>query len=132
MLRITFDLIVAIVDSQNVALEKYENALESKNVKEQIALQPAIRFNGGGHINHSVFRLGASLTGQVFWETLISPKSYEEPSGALKKAISSKYGSLGQFQTTFNGALAGIQGSGWGWLIKKDGELAIVTTPVID
>jgi len=37
---------------------------------------------------------------------------------------------LNQFQTTFNGALAGIQGSGWGWLVKKDGELAIVTTPV--
>jgi Fe-Mn family superoxide dismutase len=39
---------------QNVALEKYEAALESKNIKAQIGLQPAIRFNGGGHINHSV------------------------------------------------------------------------------
>jgi Fe-Mn family superoxide dismutase len=38
-----------------VALEKYEAALEGKNIKAQIGLQPAIRFNGGGHINHSVF-----------------------------------------------------------------------------
>jgi len=37
---------------------------------------------------------------------------------------------LDKFQDTFNGVLAGIQGSGWGWLVKKDGELAIVTTPV--
>jgi superoxide dismutase, Fe-Mn family len=67
----------------------------------------------------------------LFWENLIPPKSYEEPSGSLAKDISSKYGSLDKFQTTFNAALAGIQGSGWGWLVKKDGELAIVTTPVL-
>lgn len=68
---------------------------------------------------------------QLFWENLTPPKSYEEPAGALKSALTSKYGSLDNFQTTFNGALAGIQGSGWGWLVKKDGELAIVTTPVL-
>ena len=70
------------------------------------------------------------LTPKLFWENLTPAKSYEEPSGPLAKAIDSKYGSLDKLQTTFNGALAGIQGSGWGWLVKKDGELQIVTTPV--
>ena len=53
-----------------MALEKYESALESKNVKAQIALQPAIRFNGGGHINHSVpeswNRVDNSFSGRIF------------------------------------------------------------------
>jgi len=66
----------------------------------------------------------------LFWENLIPQKDFAEPSGGLKKAIDTKYGSLDKFQDTFNGVLAGIQGSGWGWLVKKDGELAIVTTPV--
>jgi superoxide dismutase, Fe-Mn family len=61
---------------------------------------------------------------------LVPKKDFEEPSGELKKAIDGKYGSLDKFQESFNGALAGIQGSGWGWLVKKGGELAIVTTPV--
>jgi len=66
----------------------------------------------------------------LFWENLIPKKDFTEPSGGLKKAIDAKYGSLDKFQETFNGVLAGIQGSGWGWLVKKDSELAIVTTPV--
>jgi superoxide dismutase, Fe-Mn family len=67
----------------------------------------------------------------LFWENLTPPKSFEEPRGKLKDALSLKYGSLDKFTATFNGSLAGIQGSGWGWLVvKKDGELDIVTTPV--
>jgi len=75
-------------------------------------------------------RSTCSLMSQLFWENLIPQRNFVEPSGALKMAISSKYGSLDKFQTTFNATLAGIQGSGWGWLVKKDGELEIVTTPV--
>jgi Fe-Mn family superoxide dismutase len=66
----------------------------------------------------------------LFWKNLVPKKDFEEPSGGLKKAIDGKYGSLDKFQETFNGALVGIQGSGWGWLVKKGGDLAIVTTPV--
>ena len=99
-------------------------------MKVQIGLQPAIRFNGGGHINHSVLPVITRFNDKLFWENLTPPKSFAEPSGALGKALTSKYGSLDKFTTTFNASLAGIQGSGWGWLIKKDGELAIVTTPV--
>jgi superoxide dismutase len=58
-------------------------------------------------------------------------KNFEEPSGSLKGAIATKYGSVDKFQSQFNTALAGIQGSGWGWLVYKDKELQIITTPVV-
>jgi Fe-Mn family superoxide dismutase len=65
--------------------------------------------NTGGHVNHS-----------LFWENL-APKSQgggEPPSGALSKAIDSHYGSLDSMKQKFNAALAGIQGSGWAWLVQ--------------
>jgi superoxide dismutase len=77
----------------------------------------------GGHLNHS-----------LFWENL-SPKSQsggEPPSGQLAKAIDTEYGSLDKFQQQFNTALAGIQGSGWAWLVleKATGNISIKTYAV--
>ncbi|EPY53400.1 manganese superoxide dismutase [Schizosaccharomyces cryophilus OY26] len=91
------------------------------DLKSEIALQAAIKFNGGGHINHS-----------QFW-TIMAPPS--EGGGkpitdsSLHKSIVEKWGSLEDFQKEMNGALAAIQGSGWAWLVKdKEGSLHITST----
>jgi Fe-Mn family superoxide dismutase len=74
----------------------------------------------GGHTNHT-----------LFWENLAPKKSGggEPPSGALAKAIDSHYGSLSALQEKFNTALAGIQGSGWAWLVQdtQTGAISIKT-----
>ncbi|KAH9864111.1 hypothetical protein J1614_010044 [Plenodomus biglobosus] len=97
------------VTSFNNFSEQLAEAKAKSDIKAQIALQPAINFHGGGHINHS-----------LFWENL-APTSQgggEPPSGALAKAINDSYGSLDAFTEKFNTALAGIQGSGWAWLVQ--------------
>ncbi|MCJ1265291.1 hypothetical protein MMC22_005166 [Lobaria immixta] len=95
------------VTSYNAAAEKLAAASDSPAA--QIALQPLINFHGGGHINHS-----------LFWENL-APKSAgggEPPSGKLAEAIQQTYGSVEALQKLFGQKLAGIQGSGWAWLVK--------------
>jgi superoxide dismutase, Fe-Mn family len=111
------------VNSFNDAEEKLNNAIQKNDVAAQIALKPLINFHGGGHINHT-----------LFWENL-APKSQgggEPPSGKLEEAIKTRYGSLEDFKTTFNTALAGIQGSGWAWLVKdtQTGDISIQTYAV--
>jgi len=99
------------VNSFNAATEQLQAAEAKSDIAAQIALQPVINFHGGGHLNHS-----------LFWENL-APKSQGgggEPSGSLKTAIESSYASFSDFQTKFNAALAGIQGSGWAWLVKNN------------
>jgi len=99
------------VNSLNAATEQLAAAESKQDVAAQIALQPVINFHGGGHLNHS-----------LFWENL-APKSSGgggEPEGVLKTAIESSYTSFSDFQTKFNAALAGIQGSGWAWLVKNN------------
>merc|ERR1712230_61422 len=100
------------------AQEKMQEALAKNDTQTQIATQPAINFNGGGHTNHS-----------LFWENL-APKSQgggDPPSGALAKAIDDTYGNLDELKKKFNAALAGIQGSGWAWLVKdtQTGQIGI-------
>lgn len=100
------------VNSLNDATEKLAAAQSKSDVGAQIALQPLINFHGGGHLNHS-----------LFWENL-APKNQgggEPPSGALKKAIDETFGGLEGLQAKFNAALAGVQGSGWAWLVR-DGQ----------
>lgn len=99
------------VNSFNDASEKLASAQSKNDIAAQIALQPLINFHGGGHINHS-----------LFWENL-APKSQgggEPPSGKLAKKIEESFGGLEQMKGEFNKALAGIQGSGWAWLIKDN------------
>ncbi|KAJ9299922.1 hypothetical protein DTO271G3_2806 [Paecilomyces variotii] len=108
------------VNGYNTAIEKLQEAQHKGDVAAQIALKPLINFNGGGHLNHS-----------LFWENL-APKSSgggEPPSGNLSKAINETYGSLDSFKEKFNAALAGIQGSGWAWLVKDKttGQIGIKT-----
>ncbi|KAJ3024452.1 Superoxide dismutase [Mn], mitochondrial, partial [Rhizophlyctis rosea] len=95
-------------------------ASQKNDLTTQISLQPLLKFNGGGHINHS-----------IFWTNLAPAKSVEPPKGALLNAITKQYGSLEQFQKTFNTQAAAVQGSGWGWLgyNKTTKALEIATTP---
>jgi Fe-Mn family superoxide dismutase len=111
------------VNSYNQAIEQLQEAQAKNDIASQIALKPLINFHGGGHLNHT-----------LFWENL-APKSSgggEPPSGALAKAIDETYGSLENFQGKMNTALAGIQGSGWAWLVrdKQTGHIGIKTYAV--
>ncbi|PKK40502.1 Manganese superoxide dismutase [Clostridiaceae bacterium JG1575] len=82
------------------------------------SLKTALRNNGGGHINHS-----------LFWKVL-RPQGGEGPKGELKDALEKTFGSLEAFQKEFNEAAAKRFGSGWAFLVKaKDGSLSIVSTP---
>ncbi|KAK7723609.1 Superoxide dismutase [Mn], mitochondrial [Botryosphaeria dothidea] len=108
------------VTSYNNFSEQLAEAKAKDDIAAQIALQPLINFHGGGHINHT-----------LFWENL-APKSQgggEPPSGALSKKINESYGSLDAFKEKFNTALAGIQGSGWAWLVQdvQTGNVGIKT-----
>ena len=110
------------ITNLNNALKSQVAAARNHDIATQIANQQAIRFNGGGHINHS-----------LFWQNLApTSSSAANPSAAPKliAAINSQWGSLQSFTERFNKALLGIQGSGWGWLVKDadSGRLSIVTT----
>ncbi|MBE7510254.1 MAG: superoxide dismutase [Bacteroidia bacterium] len=78
----------------------------------------AVRNNGGGHYNHS-----------LFW-TIMAPNAGGNPSGKLAEAINSAFGSFDDFKTKFNQAAATRFGSGWAWLIKNAvGKLEVCSTP---
>lgn len=119
------------VNNLNNALQTLVTATQSNDVPAQIQVQQAIKFNGGGHINHS-----------LFWLNLTPPGSEQASSAAapgLLKAIEARWGSEQKFKEAFNAALLSIQGSGWGWLVKfesEGGRLGIVTTkdqdPVVE
>jgi len=108
------------VTNLNASLEKYAAAEAKKDIATCIALQGAIKFNGGGHVNHT-----------LFWENL-APKSKGgggSPSGELGKAIDAKWGNFDNFKSTMSATTAAVQGSGWGWLGYDPAEkgLKIVT-----
>ncbi|KAK7887516.1 Superoxide dismutase [Mn], mitochondrial [Exophiala xenobiotica] len=108
------------VNSYNDAADKYAAAEANDDIATKIALQPLVNFHGGGHVNHT-----------LFWENL-APKNSgggEPPSGELAKSIDTTYGGLEDMKKKFNTALAGIQGSGWAWLVKdtQTGNISIQT-----
>lgn len=110
----------AYVTNFNAALEQYDAAEQKGDFQKMIALQGALKFNGGGHINHS-----------IFW-TNLAPKSSgggEAPTGDLAAAIARDFGSVENLQTQLNAKSAAIQGSGWGWLgfNKESKKLGIAT-----
>ncbi|GAC1313244.1 MAG: superoxide dismutase SodA [Mucilaginibacter sp.] len=110
----------AYVTNLNKALEgKLEANNSIEDIIKNISKYPmAVRNNGGGHYNHS-----------LFW-TLLSPSGGGEPSGALANAINSTFGSFADFKTKVNEAGATRFGSGWAWLIvTPDKKLAICSTP---
>jgi Fe-Mn family superoxide dismutase len=115
----------AYVTNLNKALESAPN-LAGKTVEELLAnncaivpdnIKTAVRNNGGGHINHS-----------MFW-TIMGPKAGGAPSGALADAIKGAFGGFDQFKEKVNAAGATRFGSGWAWLIKDgSGKLDVIST----
>lgn len=109
----------AYVDNLNKAVAGTEN--ENKSLEDLLrnvsSLSPAIRNNGGGHWNHT-----------FFWDTL-APHSGGTPTGALADAINSTFGSFDALKEKVNTAGATRFGSGWAWLIVKDGKLEVTSTP---
>ena len=109
----------AYVTNLNKALEQYAEAENKKDVALMIALQSAIKFNGGGHVNHS-----------IFWTNLAPTKKGggELKSGTLLDSITQEFGSIEAFIEQFSAKTVAIQGSGWGWLgynkAKKRLEIA--------
>jgi len=92
------------VTNLNTAEEKLAEAQAKNDVSAIISLGPALKFNGGGHLNHS-----------IFWQNL-SPNGGGEPSGELMNAIKRDFGSFDAFKTRLSSASGAVQGSGWGWL----------------
>jgi superoxide dismutase, Fe-Mn family len=120
------------VTNLNAALEKYPN-LQGKSIEALLKeinsvpedVRTAVRNNGGGHMNHT-----------LFWE-IMGPKAGGEPTGALADALNKSFGSFATFKEQFGKAGLGRFGSGWAWLINKGGALAIESTanqdqPIMD
>ena len=116
----------AYVDKLNAAIAASE--WESKSIDEIMVsldkvpdkIKAAVRNNGGGHYNHS-----------LFWQWM-SPTGGGEPTGKVAEAISAKFGSFAKFKEEFEAAGMSRFGSGWVWLIQDGGELSITTTPYQD
>lgn len=112
------------VDKLNAALEKQAD-LQKKGLdtllaeinKVPEAIRTAVRNNGGGHANHS-----------LFW-TIMSAKGGGEPKGKLADAVKAAFGDFATFKKQFSDAAATRFGSGWAWLVVKGGKLAVESSP---
>lgn len=100
---------VAGTPAEKLSIEEICKTISSYSV--------AVRNNGGGHFNHS-----------MFWN-IMGPNGGGEPSGDLLSAINGAFGSFADFKTQFSTAAATRFGSGWAWLIVKDGKLVVSSTP---
>ena len=114
----------AYVNNLNAAIEKAPE-LAGKSLDDLMrginsvpeAVRTAVRNNGGGHWNHS-----------MFWE-LMGPGKGGEPTGKLADAIKSAFGDFAKFKEQFAAAGTGRFGSGWAWLVSDGGKLSITSTP---
>ena len=114
----------AYVNNLNAAIEKAQE-LDGRSLDDLMrgvgtlpeSVRTAVRNNGGGHWNHT-----------MFWE-LMAPNKGGEPAGKLADAIKSAFGEFAKFKEQFAAAGTGRFGSGWVWLIKEGGKLTITSTP---
>lgn len=113
------------INNLNAALEKHPD-LQGKSVEDLLKnlnaipedIRTAVRNNGGGHLNHT-----------MFWP-MMSPNGGGEPKGELAGVINSAFGNFANFKDQFSKAAAGRFGSGWAWLcVDKGGKLTITSTP---
>jgi Fe-Mn family superoxide dismutase len=108
------------VKKLNEALQKYHDAESKNDLPTMVELQQAIKFNGGGHINHSIFWTNLAPHGRGGGET---------PHGDLAAALKKDFGSIEDFIDKFSAKTIDIQGSGWGWLgYCKDKKSLVITT----
>ena len=113
----------AYVTNLNAALEKHP-ALQSKTVEDLLKgintvpedIRTAVRNNGGGHANHS-----------MFWQ-IMGPKAGGAPTGKIADAISGSFGSFDKFKEELKKAAVGRFGSGWAWVIESGNKLSIEST----
>lgn len=112
------------VNNLNAAIEKYPEWFEKTPEELMVVInelpeeiQVAVRNNGGGHVNHS-----------LFWQ-ILAPNAGGEPTGALKAAIDETFGSFDAFKEKFTQAATTRFGSGWAWLVVNQGALEIISTP---
>jgi len=113
----------AYVNNLNAAIEKHPE-LQSKSVEDLVKgintvpedVKAAVRNNGGGHLNHT-----------MFWE-IMGPGRGGEPKGGIAEAIKSTFGDFEKFKTQMNDAGVKRFGSGWAWLIDAGGKLVIEST----
>ncbi len=114
----------AYVNNLNAAIEKAPE-LQGKSLDDLLknlnavpeSVRTAVRNNGGGHWNHS-----------MFWQ-IMSPNGGGQPSGKLAEAINKAFGDFEKFKEQFNAAGGSRFGSGWAWLVNDGGKLSIVSTP---
>ena len=112
------NLNTALEGKADLAAHSLDDLMAHLGKVEDKALQTTLRNNGGGHWNHA-----------FFWETLAPADKSGKPSDELAKAIDASFGSMDAFKTTFGEAATKRFGSGWAWLIKKDGKLLVTSTP---
>ena len=113
------------VTNLNAAIQKHPE-LESKSAEELVRnlktvpedIRTAVRNNGGGHVNHT-----------MFWQ-IMKPNGGGKPTGAIADAIQGSFGNFEDFQKQFNDAGLKQFGSGWAWLVKDGGgKLSVISTP---
>jgi Fe-Mn family superoxide dismutase len=113
----------AYVTNLNAALDKHPE-LHAKSLDDLLRgissvpedIRPAVRNNGGGHANHS-----------MFWQ-IMAPKAGGPPTGAIADAINGSFGGFDKFKDEFKKAGVGRFGSGWAWLVESGGKLVIEST----
>jgi len=109
------------VTNLNTGLEKLDAAMVAGDVSGIIGLQGALKFNGGGHVNHT-----------LFWDNLCpSDQSTFPTSGPLKEAVDARFGGYEAMKKEVTAMTVGVQGSGWGWLgfDVKTGRIEVATCP---
>lgn len=110
------NLNAAIEKAPDLASKSLDDLMRSVNTVPE-SVRTAVRNNGGGHWNHS-----------MFWQ-IMGPKAGGEPGGNLGNAIRSAFGDFAKFREQFSAAGVGRFGSGWAWLINNGGKLSIASTP---
>ncbi|EPH11594.1 superoxide dismutase [Facklamia hominis] len=105
------------IEGTNLESQSIESIIEDlEAVPESIRM--AVRNNGGGHLNHT-----------LFWESLQAPKEDNQPTGDLAESIKRDFGSFDAFKEEFATAAKGQFGSGWAWLVKDGDQLSVLATP---
>jgi Fe-Mn family superoxide dismutase len=105
----------AALEGQNIEEQSIESLVANLNSLPE-SIRTAVRNNGGGHANHS-----------LFWQ-ILSPNGGGAPTGEIAKAIDETFGSFDEFKKQFADAAVKRFGSGWAWLVVKDGKLAVTST----